>query len=110
MNMMFEGEYPDKMQWEEVDEKVWAKVLWLDQRTGSHVRLLRADPGSIDKETLKHDFDELVYVLHGQQTSIKTGKVWRPGTVSFFPAGTEHGPFSTQEGITCLEFRYYADE
>ena len=110
MTAMFAGEYPDWIEWEEVAEKVWAKVLWLDEGTGSHVRLLRADPGSIDEETLKHDFDELVYVLHGQQTNINTGVVCRPGMVSFYPAGTEHGPFSTQEGITCLEFRTYKSD
>ena len=110
MNEMFEGEYPDWIEWEEVAEKVWVKVLWRDERTGSHVRLLRADPGSVDKEPLKHDFDELVYVLHGQQTNLNTGKICRPGTVSYYPAGTEHGPFSTEEGITSLEFRTYNNE
>ena len=110
MHKMVEGEYPDWIEWVEVEEKVWEKVLWRDEKTGSHVRLLRADPGSDEGGTLKHPFDEWIYVLEGRQTNLNTGKVWRPGSVSFFPAGTEHGPFSTDEGITCLEVRIYKQE
>jgi hypothetical protein len=110
MNEMLEGEYPDMIEWEEVKEKVWEKVLWRDEKTGSYIRLVRADPGFEGKDALRHEFDELVYVLQGKQVNLKTGLVWRPGMYSFFPAGTDHGPFSTDEGIACLEFRYYAKE
>lgn len=103
-----EGVYPDIIKWEKVTDKVWEKILWRDERTGSYARLARADPGFKGANAIVHDFDELVYVLQGQQVNLKTGQVWRQGTYSFFPAGTEHGPFSTDEGIACLEFRYYS--
>ena len=73
MNETREGEYPDVIKWEKVNDKVWDKVLWSDEKTGSYVRLVRGDPGFEGKETLKHEFDELVYVLQGMQINLKTG-------------------------------------
>jgi len=110
MNEAREGEYPDIIKWEKVNDKVWDKVLWSDEKTGSYVRLVRGDPGFEGKETLKHEFDELVYVLQGKQTNLKTGQVWRPGMFSYFPAGTDHGPFASDEGIACIEFRFYSKD
>jgi len=82
MNEAREGEYPDIIKWEKVNDKVWDKVLWSDEKTGSYVRLVRGDPGFEGKETL----------------------------ISYFPAGTDHGPFASDEGIACIEFRFYSKD
>lgn len=109
MNNEIEAKYVSEFEWSQVDEKVWEKILWKDEKSGTYARLVRSDPGSKGKKILKHDCDEMVYVLQGQQVNTKTGTVWHQGMLSTFPAGTEHGPFETEEGIVCIEFRYFAD-
>jgi len=108
MNGEREALYADETKWEKVEDKVWEKVIWRDEKSGTYVRLVRADPGFRGEKTSRHDCDELVYVLQGQQVNISTGKVWHEGMSSTFPAGVEHGPFATEEGIICIEFRYYS--
>ena len=107
MKELCEALYADQIKWEKVDDKIWEKVVWKDKSSGTYVRLVRADPGFKGENTVRHECDELVYVLQGQQTNIRTGKVWHQGMLSAFPAGVEHGPFATEEGILCIEFRYY---
>jgi hypothetical protein len=109
MNKKIEAEYPDIINWENLGDKIWEKILWRDEETGTYIRLVRADPGFEGSDTLIHDFDELVYVLQGNQSNVKTGQVWRQGMFSYFPEGTEHGPFSTNEGIVGIEFRFYRE-
>ena len=92
-----------------MDEKVWEKIIWKDEKSGTYARLVRVDPGCKGKKILRHDCDELVYVLQGQQVNTRRGTVWHQGMLSFFPAGTEYGPFSTEEGIITIEFRYFSD-
>jgi len=103
-----EGFYVDSIKWERVRDKLWEKVLWKDEPSGTYVRLIRSDPGLKQEGVLVHDCDELIYVLHGHQTNRRNGKEWRAGTYSFFPQGQEHGPYQTEEGIICIEFRYYS--
>lgn len=102
-----EAVYADTIEWEKVDNKIWEKTIWKNEESGTYVRLVRVEPGFKGEKTLRHDFDELVYVLQGQQVNVRTGKIWHQGMLSSFPAETEHGPFSTDEGILCIEFRYY---
>ena len=85
-----EAVYADTIEWEKVDNKIWEKTIWKNEKSGTYVRLVRAEPG-----------------FKGQQVNVRTGKVWHQGMLSSFPAETEHGPFSTDEGILCIEFRYY---
>ena len=104
-----EAQYASEIEWSQVGEKFWEKVIWKDEKSGTYARLVRLDPGGKGKEILRHDFDELVYVLQGQLVNTRTGTVWHQGMLSSFPAGTEHGPFSTEEGIISIEFRYFSN-
>ena len=108
MTEKIEAQYADEMKWEKVKDKVWEKILWKDEASGTYARLVKSDAGCKGEETLCHECDELVYVLQGQQVNLKNGKIWHQGMMSVFPAGTEHGPFATEEGITCIEFRYFS--
>lgn len=108
MKIEREAIYADEIKWKKVGDKVWEKILWEDEKTGTYVRLVRVDPAFKAEKPLRHEWDELVYVLQGQQVNTKTGKIWHQGTFSFFPAGADHGPFATNEGILSIEFRYFS--
>jgi hypothetical protein len=110
MSRKCEGVYAGDNPWEMLEDKIWEKILWKDENSGTYVRLIRVDPGFKGDKILVHDFDEFVYVLQGQQGHIKDGTVWRQGMFSFFPAGTEHGPYKTDEGILSIEFRYFPEK
>jgi quercetin dioxygenase-like cupin family protein len=105
-----EAVFCNTINWEKVEDKIWEKILWKDEKSGTYVRLIRVDAGFKGEKALSHEFDELVYVLQGHQVHSKEGTEWHQGTFSFFPAGTEHGPFKTDEGILSIEFRYYHDK
>jgi mannose-6-phosphate isomerase-like protein (cupin superfamily) len=108
MGEEYEALYLDQINWVKVKDKIWEKIIWKDQKSGTYIRLAKTDPGFKGTNTLKHDCDEFVYVLQGKQINTNNGKVWHQGMSSAFPAGTEHGPFATEEGIICIEFRYYS--
>ena len=110
MNKKYEAIYADEIKWKKAKDGIWEKILWKDSKSGSYVRLVRSEPGSKGLNELKHECDELVYVLQGQQENTNNGKKWHQGMYSIFPAGTEHGPFSTEEGIISIEFRYYSEK
>lgn len=107
MSRTCEGAYADEIKWTKVEDKIWEKILWKDETTGSYARLVRTEAGFRGEKTLIHDCDEVVYVLHGQIVNVNTGKIWHQGTFCLFPAGTEHGPFATEEGIFLIEFRHF---
>jgi hypothetical protein len=110
MNKKCEAVYADEIKWEKAKDKIWEKILWKDKKSGSYIRLTQSEPGAKGLDKLKHEFDEFVYVLQGQQRNISNGKKWHQGMYSIFPSDTEHGPFSTEEGIICIEFRYYSEK
>lgn len=83
-------------------------ILYRDQDSGTYCRLLRVDPdfpGS--RQPLKHDFDEVVYIIKGGLIDSVTGEVYPAGTVAFFPEGREHGPHTPPVGALMIEFRHY---
>ncbi len=97
----------DRLPWERppgAPDGVREKVLARDPETGSVTRLLVVDPG-VRTGVFIHDHWEEVMILEG---SYKMGDEFHPeGTFTCKPPGVEHGPFSTHEGYTCLEFRDY---
>jgi len=101
-----EAVYADELKWEKVQDKVYEKILWKDEKSGTYARLIRVDAGFRGEKPLSHEFDELVYVLQGQVENIQNGKIWHQGMFCFFPAGVEHGPLTTEEGCLSIEFRY----
>jgi len=83
-------------------------ILYRDKDSGTYCRLLRVEPdfpGS--KGALKHDFDEVVYIIKGGLVDSLTGEVYQAGTVGFFPEGLEHGPHRAPVGALMIEFRHY---
>ena len=90
---------------------LWEIILHRDNESGTYSRLLRLDPefpGS--RETLRHDFDEVVYIINGGLIDSLTGKVYPAGTVAFFPEGLEHGPHTAPVGALLIEFRHFKSE
>lgn len=83
------------------------KILHRDEETGSYTRLVKTAPGFEGKHILRHDFDEVVYILEGGMINLRSGNVYMTNMVAYFPKGMEHGPFKTPVGTVNLEFRHY---
>ena len=86
-------------------------ILYRDEDSGTYCRLLRVEPDFPGSEkSLKHDFDEVVYIIRGGLVDSVTGEVYQAGTVAFFPKGLEHGPHTAPVGALMIEFRHYKPE
>ena len=59
---------------------------------------------------MKHDFDEVVYIIEGGVVDRLTDKAYPAKTFAFFPAGLEHGPLAAPVGALFIEFRHYKKE
>jgi hypothetical protein len=83
-------------------------ILYRDEKSGTYARLLRLPPGftGTDK-ALKHDFDEVVYIIQGGIVDRLTNKAYPAGFYAFFPEGLEHGPLAAPVGALFIEFRHY---
>lgn len=83
-------------------------ILYRDKDSGTYCRLIRVDPEFAGSgKRLKHDFDELVYIIKGGLIHSLTGQVYPEGTVAIFPQGLEHGPHTAPVGALSIEFRHY---
>jgi anti-sigma factor ChrR (cupin superfamily) len=83
---------------------VWERVLAHDPENGSVTRLLRVEPG-VGTGVFVHEHWEEVLILEG---SYRMGSEFHPtGTYTCKGPGVAHGPFATDDGYTCLEFRDY---
>ena len=83
-------------------------ILYRDEDSGTYARLLRLAPGftGTDKP-LKHDFDEVVYIVQGGIVDRLAKKPYPAGFYAFFPEGLEHGPLDAPVGAIFIEFRHY---
>ena len=83
-------------------------ILYRDENSGTYARILRIAPGfpGGDKP-LKHDFDEVVYIVQGGVVDVTTNKPYQAGMFASFPAGLEHGPLAAPVGAVFIEFRHY---
>jgi len=89
-------------------EGAWEIILYRDNESGTYSRLLRVEPGFTGSEKpLKHDFDEVVYIIKGGLIDRLTGQPYPAGTFGYFPAGLEHGPHTAPVGALMIEFRHY---
>jgi len=99
----------DSLEWVPADfPRAQMKVLYMDQRGGGQVLLVHYEPYCTMPTHSHRSADEAVYVIEG---AIKQGEqdtdaaYWGPGHFAFFPAGVEHGPFSTgDEPCTIISF------
>lgn len=105
----------ENLPWTEVDgfdqPGIQEKILYRDEKQGTYVRLLELAPGfKTGDKPLKHDFDEVVWILKGYSVNPNTGDHNTTGMYAFSPAGTEHGPFYYPEGALFIEFRHYVQK
>jgi hypothetical protein len=83
-------------------------ILYKDENSGTYSRLIRMQPGFIGATTsLKHEFNEVVYIIQGGFIDKVTGKAYPAGHFAYFPAGTEHGPLAAPVGVFGIEFRHF---
>lgn len=76
------------------------KVIDGEVATTASTVLYKFDAGSSVQSHLHTQADEIAYVLDGQ--FIENGKTYGPGSVFTAPAGTTHGPHSTDTGCTVM--------
>jgi len=90
------------------NEGAWEMILYLDEESGTYARLLKLDPGHQGLPSpMTHEFDEVVFNLTGEIVDDITGTVYGPGTYAHFPAGQQHGPYSSPKESLAIEFRHY---
>lgn len=82
------------------------KILF-SHGSGAYTRLVRWPPGFLTgTEPLSHpDVDEFAWVVSGTSISVSTGTEAKAGAFCTVPAGVDHGPFSTPDGVVLLETR-----
>lgn len=99
---------PETIDWTPIEgeEGLWQKILSMDEETGDHTRLLKIAPGFKSDKVLVHDFWEEVFLVSGTVYDHTMGKTVVTGTYSNLPPGTEHGPYSSEDGCLTLEVRY----
>ncbi|HEY7680926.1 MAG TPA: cupin domain-containing protein [Terriglobia bacterium] len=85
------------------------RILARDPKAGVATRMLRFDPGADTSAngTLTHDFWEEVYILEGSIYDIPLRKKFTAGMYACRPPGMKHGPWTSQEGCTTFEVRYF---
>lgn len=90
---------------------IWELILYQEDDSGTYSRLLRVAPEFAGSgKPLKHDFDEVVYIIKGGLIDSLTGQVYPEGTVACFPQGLEHGPHTAPVGALLIEFRHYTSK
>lgn len=95
---------------EGVVESLVERVLARDPDTGVATRILRMPPGTdtTPNGVQVHDFWEEVYIIEGSFTDTRLGRTFSAGDFACRPPGMEHGPWTTEEGVTTFEVRYPA--
>lgn len=85
-------------------------IFYRDSRGKTYCRFLELPRGfKGGRDPLKHDCDEIVFIVSGTLVNTITGKEYGTGSIAVFPAGTQHGPLAAPEGATTLEFRHYSE-
>jgi quercetin dioxygenase-like cupin family protein len=101
--------HEDNLEWVPADfPRAQMKVLFMDQRGGGQILLLRFEPYCEMPGHAHNSSDEAAYVLEGvlkQKDPDGGEEVFPKGAFAFYPAGTEHGPYYTEEeGATIISF------
>jgi hypothetical protein len=85
-------------------------IIYRDKNSQTYARLVRMPVGFPGAAKLKHDFDEVVYIVQGGIVDTVTKKGYPEGHFAFFPKGLEHGPLASPVGALVIEFRHYTAE
>jgi len=102
----------EQISWQPLEnfpEGVVGKILSMDEKTGSHTRMVRFDPGVETKEAFVHDFWEEILILEGELIDIPNNEVFSKGYYTCRAPGIKHGPYKTSKGCTVFEVRNYYD-
>lgn len=95
-----------------IDQIVLVNTLNENSKCGSRTRLVRYKPGAMTDVSFLHDYHEEILILEGDQILLDDKTLsWLEHYYAnqYFnrPAGTPHGPFTTQSGCLLLEVHYY---
>lgn len=103
--------HEDHLEWVPADfPRAQMKVLYMDPKGGGQILLLRFEPYCEMPAHSHAASEEAAYVLEGELRQPGEGgeeEVYRKGHFAFFPAGSQHGPFTTgEEGCTIISIFY----
>ncbi|MDY6795915.1 MAG: cupin domain-containing protein [Actinomycetota bacterium] len=103
--------HEDSLEWVPADfPRAQMKVLFMDPRGGGQVLILHFEPYCEMPSHAHASSDEAAYILEGElkQAGRKDeGEIFRKGQFIFYPAGEEHGPFTTgEDGCTIISVFY----
>lgn len=96
-----------------IDQIVLLDSLDQQKKQGVRTRIVRFGPGAFTQVAFLHNYEEEVYLLEGDQSqSMPDGTQARHEKGAYFirPAGTSHGPFSSENGCLLFEIHYYKQE
>lgn len=88
------------------------RVLAADPNANVATRILRFEPGTDTTANgiQIHDFWEEVYILDGAFHDTTLNKTFKAGEYACRPPGMVHGPWTSKDGCTTFEVRYYSKE
>ena len=92
--------------WEDLGGGLSERILAGRAETGNYTRMLRFAPGTVTPETLRHEFWEEVWIVSGAITDLRLGETFTAGMYACRPPGMEHGPWTSEQGVLMVEFRY----
>lgn len=103
--------HEDSLEWVPADfPRAQMKVLYMDARGGGQILLLKFEPYCEMPAHTHASSDEAAYILEGELKQVGPEgqeEVFRKGHLVYYPAGAEHGPFSTgEEGCTIISIFY----
>lgn len=95
-----------------IEQIVIEDSLDTEKKTGIRTRFVRFNSGAATKTVFVHDYHEEVYLVSGDQIlldkyTLTMKKKYTTGEYFLRPAGTDHGPFSSDAGCILLEIHYY---
>ncbi len=97
---------------EGIEQVVIKNTLDQNNKVGVRTRFVRFKAGAKTSIKFIHDYHEEVYLIEGDQILLdaeKLSPLKKFGTGEYFlrPAGTYHGPFTSEKGCLLLEIHYY---
>lgn len=95
-----------------IEQIVMEDSLDTEKKTGIRTRFVRFNPGAATKTVFVHDYHEEVYLVSGDQVlldkeTLEVKNKYTTGMYFVRPAGTNHGPFSSDSGCILFEIHYY---
>ncbi|MDH5917981.1 cupin domain-containing protein [Vibrio splendidus] len=95
-----------------IEQIIIEDTLDVVSKKGVRTRFVRFNPGSATKEVFLHDYNEEVYLVSGDQILLDKDTLnmkckYTAGQYFLRPAGTHHGPFSSDNGCVLFEIHYY---